>query len=959
MNALVPIDQSAREAIAILDQLRAGQPYPELMAALSPNARAALSYCTQRVAAGLPLAKLVVGQMGGGKTTFLRNVERVVRQQGGYPVLHTAHRAGDRTSGKAVTRGLTLFFVGSDESLQAAFEAVGALCWQQPREPGAVTRFIDHHAAHVATQPLAEAVRYIARLGMGGVRPDSKMAQTYSLAIQKWFQGGLNTQIREFMSGCDYTFMGGMGKPEYGYDGRLLQAHFDLYRMTGIYPVWLLDEFESFASLRDTVRDEVLGFMRDILDTVHAGDVKGGHHPGGLIVFATPDGERMIRGYPALSDRLAGSAFFTVTSPTWLTDDFARWQSRDVVSELKVLVERASGLDPMFHGQIAEGLRAMENDQAFWRVADGFLADEAVEPRVRLKGFLCNYLDLMGNGREAFTEHHRALLHRLDERGEAGEPEVTVDPVSLDEEEFAGAGCDLDHGDDEGGETLDGASTNAWAEEEGFEDCESRENREGDDAGDRDVRPDLPDVRKVGKYRYVMELCSERRDRADLESGLVESAQGGVQEEEGSLPCFSFDDEPDFVDEDDDEDTDDLDDVARIFGSREDGLGSDGLRDDDNAWPVSADGGSDALEVVRDQFGATWRDVSPLRRNIVRDLCGQVEEEYLNHQQSQMDDSRVSVNWVERMPSLDVLDSFGALILMRPYRAPGRGRSATGKPEALVKVNSASLLADKLATLCDVGAPYEKVCEALSRNTAFTFIQDDGEPASDSLLERLGHRIQQQLMSLVNGDWHNPVASLYPWLSAESGPNAPWVPIRVPANSLTSVKRLSHKVRRVVMAEMVTSYASGEVSPSIWEGDSDTLSGVLGVGFDQAIKTCCLTAQLAEIDDVLLETGLRLGVCQRIIEHSAVADMFGLAIYNPLDSLASARHFVYQICAEGGLVPDPKLVDRWVLGLYATISPDEGLQTSRSGVFFFRDDRPRFGVLKPRPIRIYDAPLCG
>lgn len=414
---------TGRKALNILESLRAGQPAPEMMMATSPVAQRAADHIRTRIYGRISVVKVVVGAMGGGKTTFLQNVAAAAEPAGCIPIPHTAS-----TTGRLPIDELTLLLIGDEKIMTSAIERVQEIVTQEDADKlGELRALARTSIANTNTLALGWLLYRLMDTPYENDIPEG-LADDYIGAISRWIQGNIRGELIALIKNLSGHSLKGIGAYNQKFGLHLIKAHLTLYNIVGLYPLWLVDEFESYIALSRQSRDRTLGFIRDILDILAEHSVQENGGAGGLILFTTPDGQRMMEGYPALADRVRGSTQFTVSSPTWRTTDLSRWDVDLLIDYLCTLFGQAASVDPIISGRIAKVLDHDRRDDDFLRAAKAILEDPDLEPRNRIKTLLCDLLDLipegddmLQHGAEAETPYQaakRGVIEQLNDQAE-------------------------------------------------------------------------------------------------------------------------------------------------------------------------------------------------------------------------------------------------------------------------------------------------------------------------------------------------------------------------------------------------------------------------------------------------------------------------------------------------------------------------------------------------------------
>ncbi|KXS55401.1 MAG: hypothetical protein AWU57_180 [Marinobacter sp. T13-3] len=963
-NMLVPVDPDARSSLFLLGRLRGGQPNPALMAALSNNARVASEFAVSQVQARLPLVRLVVGGMGGGKSTFMRLVQESVNDVDAIPLSMMA----SSTKGSPIPE-LTVFFMGGSEALNEALMRVAHSCTSRSAIPGDIQSFIARHSESMATMPLAAAVRHACNVGLAGGEPETGLGRAYQAAMQAWFGPQLNSDIREFLERCGHSIgRKGIGKIQHGYHIQIIRAHAELHSLTGVYPIWFLDEFESYSTHRESSRDIILGFLRDVIDVIFEEDQGCQTAAGGLFVFATPDGQKMISGYPALSDRLAGSKHFNIASPTWRTEHFAEWKAEKVLGQIGALFRSAGTVDTSFSGVIAEQMLQLSENAEFQRVASAFVMDANREPRERLKALLCDYLDILGTDKELFWSRHREFVARLDAH-EASLESVATEDDDLDDGGEPGPHKDCVDWESSDEFTLRAQEVNLQEDAVQFYDPDDHIDfgldDDADDAFngsvlDDDMADDLP-------------LVSEQADNEDDNGALYNDSDGladALGRDESDVP---------------DDHGEDMQrgpksvlvgagafagSVLRSWLGRRDQPERD--LEDELVAPASSDDNEEEFEFYRDRLPHNDLDVETeaMAREAVESLerdgvpmgdqptlglsrlgaSATVDNVVGAHAHSLSgDDGRDSLPPLPdglALPLLKELDTFQDLGDLRPYYAPKL--HSPSKPittAGLTKNSKPGVMAERLAYLCDLGIERERIADAVAKSQKYHFVsQSDlkSHPLSEAITVQVVRFSRQ-----VANDQRCPVLVSVPLTKH----NCSFLPHARSARRLLQAVVCGDYVRRMAGCDL----PDGAIQPDfpvVSDGMASLAISHYRSIWDRLFGYAALEA--TDAADYVQSPAYR-----SLFEHESVSTNYALGLYNPFESLGALRHFVFYLFAEHYLVPDPLFVDSLVMHIYKVRYPNGDLKTSRQGVFFYTS-RSALGIFdEAQHTRLQNVPIIG
>jgi hypothetical protein len=414
---------AAEDALNRLSLLRNGQPDPKLLLETSPNAEKALDYLRQEIENQRPIIRLVIGDMGEGKSTFAAALE------------HHCHASTVCFERSVIPRG-THFDVFSmargiiipPKVMAGALHQIALAALIDPESP-----LIKDCRAAFTVQPLASFMQDVIThtITHANSYADSVNAQRLATktvaAISSWYATPSNSRlkaIQEFHQriGESFRFTGSPSKAEVV---AVLKDFLTFYRAAQVHPVWLYDEFESISQLQANQLDIALGFFRDAIDLIN--ETKG----GSILLFSTSDGQRAIRQYGALDDRLKAADTWSLTAPTWHVQQFSAWNADKFLAALLSLYTRASQIDPMFAGAVAD------NAPLIMELADhaGFretLSDTTLLPRERIKAVI-SLLDSAVNGENALRQRFSAIWPQAYARDEEKDQALTGDELSSDE----------------------------------------------------------------------------------------------------------------------------------------------------------------------------------------------------------------------------------------------------------------------------------------------------------------------------------------------------------------------------------------------------------------------------------------------------------------------------------------------------------------------------------------------
>lgn len=403
--------EQAKESLARLDRLRLGQPDPEMMFSLSPRASEAVSFLEGHFRQRQPVVRLIAGDMGEGKTTLARSIQKAAVDQECIPLMFVMPRSRSLDT-SAWLREMVL-----DETLLT--HAI-----QQIAQTTLVMGSF-HQVAFdrcFSVPPLSTLMHLVIELAVihcehfSVTENAAELANDIQIALSPWLAGSGMSRItpgKEFIrdyQGGNPVFSGYFHK---GDIPRVLADFLSFYREAGVYPIWLFDEFESIAGLNPDRKQEALGFFRSAVDLVsEVGN-------GALFIFTTGDGLSSIRQYPALEDRLKAPGGWTLTSPSWSTRDLSTWEAKTVLVEfLRFYRDGATAFDPTSEAVVRH--ESMFVDLFGKEFMQDMVSDCHTVPRERLKAIV-GLFDTALEGRDALEDVIASL-----------EPPVDVEEDSSD-----------------------------------------------------------------------------------------------------------------------------------------------------------------------------------------------------------------------------------------------------------------------------------------------------------------------------------------------------------------------------------------------------------------------------------------------------------------------------------------------------------------------------------------------
>jgi hypothetical protein len=380
-------------ATARLNDLRLGQPTPGLMVKLSPTVFNARGYIESEFVKRQPIVKLIEGEMGSGKSTVLEVFSQSATKNQ-LPVIRINLPYATNSS-----LGSTIFrMLGAPEIIGDCIERIKELA-QSGNEAG-----LDLIEQSFAGNPIRTVykniVNHIRRRVEQGEDVESSFSARMSDAFRVWLVDGKVTPLKLFASPsvANAEIISHASDSEMA---DLFACHLKLYKACDVYPVWVIDEFESIIGLRANKQQAHLGMYRDIVDAIFR--IKW----GALMLYSTPDGVKTILNYPALYDRLQGPEDFLITSPTWRTDHFSVWSADTVRQEFRQLYLQAAGEGDYVANLVADNLNEL-NKETFTDFAEKISNAVDVVPRIRLKE-ITFAIDRLAQGTDNFTKNLTSL----------------------------------------------------------------------------------------------------------------------------------------------------------------------------------------------------------------------------------------------------------------------------------------------------------------------------------------------------------------------------------------------------------------------------------------------------------------------------------------------------------------------------------------------------------------------
>lgn len=420
-----------KRAAQDLDAIRLGQPTPALMTTLSKPADEARRYLEHRFQLHFPTTKLVVGEMGEGKTTFLQLIDQLARAEGAEPISITVHR-----SGIFRTANVSSDMIFRPELIRACLAHITQLRTDDAVDARHLQSLVAITHGHLSGPAFEALIHQGVQLGADAAASDiTNEAAQFSHAMSHWARSNVDsrlTPLKEYMAnrGAGRSIQGPFDPKD---TLKLFKVMLRFLKACDVYPVWLIDEFESYGALNAPKTQACLGLYREMLDAIHANVDGENIGTGALFFFSTGDGVNTIRSYPALYDRLRASHHFGVHNPTWHMHEFSRWSFDEVMEVIKArYIGGASTGDPVCEA-VHRNLDLLDTD-AFRAAVKPMLENPYDVPRNRLKT-LTDLIDQLGLGRDHFTRmiedaqeptHSNATLNALF-------PDIDIDEVEVED----------------------------------------------------------------------------------------------------------------------------------------------------------------------------------------------------------------------------------------------------------------------------------------------------------------------------------------------------------------------------------------------------------------------------------------------------------------------------------------------------------------------------------------------
>lgn len=381
MTTPVSSDDRGMRQLALL---RSGQPVAELMLQGSQAPIEAVQYLASEAKDRRSFVKFLVGDPGAGKSAIKQllaleaaKIEDVIPVEYTLPSTSTFNL---KVFVKCLFLGDTLIRKAREKCLAIGYDAVSEQLNNNYNNSGFHPIF--RHIASPSTQ--------------------YNHSQFIS-AISDWMLDGRKSLIRSVI-GSETNNSIHIGDSKYNQE--LLDVISDcinFYAMIGIYPIWIIEEFESIASMRngETGKMRVLTWMRDIVDCVIREKNRFDNTPfgSGLIVLTTSHGMEYVNQHPALADRIRGSKYFTHPNPVWEVKEFCKWDPMAIRCAIFSMYSNSAKHLNSTAIAVVNTYYKLELDERVKvdTYIDTVLCDTHVEPRIKIKEVVTNIFDVMSN----------------------------------------------------------------------------------------------------------------------------------------------------------------------------------------------------------------------------------------------------------------------------------------------------------------------------------------------------------------------------------------------------------------------------------------------------------------------------------------------------------------------------------------------------------------------------------
>ena len=457
------------QAYRKLQAIRLGQPDTNLIRLNSPNYRKIEDYTRQQVQLQAGMIKLLYGPFGSGKSTLTQIVKSIAEENRALCAIKTATH-----SARSPISQIHRWSFGNRDWLTRALNRIaethpGDHLNDPDGEPShayetltpTLKDFVDTFGEAPPGETLTKIVQ-IAASQRSGSPVIGRIATEYMRALTTWIDSGRKSPLRELNERV--TPRGERIRslliPEFDRHlcNDLFRMHLTLYRTANLYPLWLLDEFEAYQSLREAAKNDVGDYLRDMVDLIceptPVGDGESESQAGGLVISTTENGLPLIQKYKALNDRLYNepSKEFAASDPTWHTADHQpdNWESELVSEYLIGLLGKSADVSDEALTSYKVLSRRIQNTDCL-KVINTILNESGMEPRLRLRNLMLQYLDKAGEGEKAFNkltakhleslefnaqmnQYHDSILEQFFEQDNSREAEAHEEPSSSNPE---------------------------------------------------------------------------------------------------------------------------------------------------------------------------------------------------------------------------------------------------------------------------------------------------------------------------------------------------------------------------------------------------------------------------------------------------------------------------------------------------------------------------------------------
>lgn len=370
-------------SMAILNSLRNGQPTPALMQQLSVNCTAAIGYLRSEMLQRRSIVKILIGDPGAGKTTFKTLLAESVADLN-YVAPIALSLAASSSFNSRTFFGQALFDVGlmdrAINSLRHADDGAKYLAAAQKM----VREKCRSRSANILNAIIGASLKHEHNIS------------ALSNAAQIWFSDGLKRPlIQEINKLTDATHITLPDMQASQQDTvNVMYDMIDFYVATGVYPIWLVDEFESHTTMNNGMsgRLKLLSIFREFIDSICASNGSG------ILILSTRDGHESTAAYPALRNRLRGRKMFSLPQTVWPMDHLTNWDAAHVASTIEQLYQSAAAIDTYICGPVDEALKSIDNakrNELTRHVQD--ILSSKLEPRTKLQEVVSNNYDLLSS----------------------------------------------------------------------------------------------------------------------------------------------------------------------------------------------------------------------------------------------------------------------------------------------------------------------------------------------------------------------------------------------------------------------------------------------------------------------------------------------------------------------------------------------------------------------------------